>query len=166
MLTHGARLKYTDAVGQLGLPSRLTSRFVHALDCCLRSHASGAEVLRRVINDVAWLLYVRSGDASAATEQIREAVIAHLEERGIRGSCVLAVVPKPVVLAAEMAQLAAASLGVNSKLTASQRRGGRTALWLATASAVRDRLPRVDRTQQWRGDDANEEHPAKPEHDG
>jgi hypothetical protein len=141
MLTHSVRLKYTDAVRQLALPSRLTSRLVHALDCCLQSRASGAEVLRRVINDVAWLLYARSGDSSAAIEQIREAVIAHLEERGIRGSSVLAVVPKPVILAAEMAQLAAASLGLNSELTASQRRGGRTALWLAIASEARGRVP-------------------------
>lgn len=122
MLTAGARLKYTDAVRQLGLPPRLTSRFVHALDCCLRNRASGAEVLRRVINDVAWLLYARSGDASAAIELIRETVIAHLEERGIRGFSVIAVVPKPVVLAAEMAQLAASALGLTAELTASQRR--------------------------------------------
>lgn len=67
----------------------------------LRNRASGAEVLRRVINDVAWLLYARSGDSGAAIEQIREAVIAHLEERGIRGFSVLAVVPTPVVLAGE-----------------------------------------------------------------
>jgi hypothetical protein len=141
MLTHGARLKSTDAVRQLALPSRLTSRLVHALDRCLQNRASGAEVLRRVIKDVAWLLYARSGEPSAAIEQIREAVIAHLEERGIRGSSVLAVVPKPVVLAAEMAELAAASLGLNSERTATRRRGGRTGLWLAIANEARDGVP-------------------------
>ena len=136
---HSATRKYTDAVLRLGLPSRLTSRFVHALDCCLRNRASGDKVLRGVIADVARLLFARSGSSRSAIEQIRETVTAHLEERGVRGSSLLAVVPVPMVLAAEMAQLAAASLGATEELTVSRRRGGRTAHWLAIANQVRDR---------------------------
>lgn len=91
------------------------------------------------IADVATLLVARSGSSADAVAQIRETVVAHLAERGMRSCCVFSAAPVTVVFAEEIADLAAASLGMRDEHSGSRRQHMRTTMWVSRAAELRRR---------------------------
>ena len=139
---NAGKLKLTYAIRSLDLPSRLSFRLARALDLGLRHRSAGDKTLRRTVTEVALILYSRSGDIGGVIDQLRETVITHLEERGVRQSSVLAVAPMPVVFAAEIAELAAASLGDGGGPGSAPR--PRVARWIERTTELRKRPPGSD----------------------
>lgn len=134
---NAGKLKLTHAIQSLDLPSRLAFRLARALDVGLRHRSAGDKTLRRTIAEAAGAMYSRIGDAPEVVRQMRETVIAHLEERGIRQSSVLAVAPIPVVFAAEIAEIVAQSLGIAGADSEAAPPKARVARWIERARDLR-----------------------------
>jgi hypothetical protein len=142
---NAGKLKLTHAIRSLDLPSRLSFRLARSLDYGLRNRASGVETMHRTWTEVAFILYGRRGDAVAVVEQLRETVIAHLEERGVRMTSVLAAAPVPVVFASEIGELAARALGIADTGDSANRPKAQVARWIARARELRN-APNKDET--------------------
>jgi hypothetical protein len=134
---NAGKLKLTQAVRSLDLPTRLSIRLARALDYGLRNRAGGVETLHRTVTEVALVLHGRCGDSAAVIGQLQDTVIAHLEERGVRITSVLAAAPVPVVFASEMGEVAARALGVHDANDATDRPKAQVARWIARARELR-----------------------------